>query len=244
MSRLAPLALLLLMAWLTGCAGQPVPTPVPKPSGHSWGLEGRPGPVTGAGETPLTREEVLDLTGRFAALRVWEQVALETARNEPENFHRAMMTDPPRQCVDEHRARMLERPDPPRELLLECARREFLRAGETPWESLGDGEREARIRRSLEFMFRSLDPPTLVNAEIARRRAMDVNPQNNAQFARFAAMYDECEELVGWYAELLLNDGDPPGMAETWLIAREDVEACCNAVTQRIFVLGETPDAD
>ena len=226
-----------------GCAGEVIPIPSPKPPGHSWGLDGS-GPITAVSNASLTPEEIREKTGEYTAVNLWANVAHEKARDDPGNFHLILFGELPRECVDDHRNMMLEVPNPPLEELFTCAAETAGQGGSIEWDAVSPTEREARARRSVGLLFWSIDPPSLVTVQIAHRRGLDVTPQNNPDFARFSAMYDECEDLTEEYIAGLAEAERPEEMAVIWTAAEDEITECSNAVTYRLFGKNQRPDAD
>ncbi len=225
-------SIVVALALLLGCGVEPLPTPEP----FAWNPNA---PVTGESQRVLSEEEVREVTGRYAAANLWVHVARETAENRPGEFARALFTAPPRECVEARRDRMLETPDPPISEMLECAAQELESQDPGNWDKIHSHERETLVRRGMVNLFTVMDPPTRMTVKIALERTVEVTPQNSPNFARFAAHYDDCERMKDWYGDLMLTRETQYDLAQAWLEAEVELQACFNRATQEAFVTTE-----
>ena len=202
-----------------------------------WNLER--GPISSDTEAKLAPSEIRGIAQEYLAVNLWANTAMTAAREQPQEFEKVMFSEISTDCAREQQERMELTPDPPVEAMLECARNRIL-AGNDRWVGITQEERAARATRAVGLLFWALDPPSLMSVMIAQQKGLDVNVRTNAEFARFAAMYDGCEDSLGGHADRLGIQESSGQLAGEWIRVDGELKECISQVNQEIFWPEET----
>ena len=235
---LTALVLLLASAALLGesaCSQPQEPETQDENAGPDGRVMPRPGPVASSSQVVLTPKEIRERTGEYMALNLWADTARQTAEHDPGNFHQTLFSEPSPDCVEKHRELMKTASTPPLESLMKCEENNAAMGRSGDWNGISQQEKEERSQRSAGLLFWSIDPPSLISVAIAHDRGLDVSVRSNPEFARFAAEYDTCENMTGGHAIELAEAKTSEQMAKTWLRAEEELKACSDNVTARLF---------
>ena len=214
----------------------------PWPEISEWNLDR--GPVSSSTEARLESGEIRELVTEYTAVTLWSETAMRTALNEPQEFEKVMFSTISTECVRQQQERMETVPDPPVDDLLQCNRDSML-SSQGRWEDITREERAARATRSVGLLFWALDPPSLISVMIAQRRGLDVSVRTNAEFARFAANYDVCEESLEEHAKTLEVQESSRKLAGSWTEVERNLRSCIGDINEKLFQPGEqNRDAD
>ena len=192
----------------------------------------------GIAEDTLAPAEIQQLVYWYLAINVWAQNTNTIAQDLPEQFHKIMFSQPDKECVLIFREDRIREPEIPYEPLLECALSKILENDAQAWEEISGEERAARARKAIQHLTDSVDPAAFMTVNIAFSRGLDVNSENNSDFAAFDAQYDRCHLQAEDLTQTLLDNEEPEAMAKSWTNITSSISLCFTLVTNEIF----TPD--
>ena len=201
-------------------------------------------PVLGAARETLQPEEVQDLVYAYLALNVWAENANTIALEKPGQFRKVMFSIPHLDCVIEYREEKIRDPQASYQPLLDCAMGKTIAQETRGWERMENREKEARARKAVNLLMSSIDPAHFMSVNIAFSRRLDVNQENNPDFAEFAGRYDRCHLQAEQLVTDLTLKREPREMATAWINAQDRAHACFNRVTSEIFGFATREDAD
>ena len=193
-------------------------------------------PIFSTSRVNMTPQEIRNLTGDYMAVTLWAHVAGETARNNPDDFHQMLFSDPDRECVEAHRDLLEVTPEPPVEKLISCGQESAAMGRDNVWAEISDLEREARARRAVGLLFWSIDPPSMMTVQIAHEKGLEVNAKTNPAFARFANKYDICEGVSQEFVPGMTEAETPRDIASIWMLAEQKIKECLDIVTSDLFI--------
>ena len=193
-------------------------------------------PVISDTSERLSQELITDKITRYIALTTWSELTHEEALAGRDTFYRSFMAEADLACASGYQQTRRLRPETTTQMLFECTRT-GMNTQPPAWEAMTPIEREARARRKLGLLWRSITPEYWIATGIAFQNAAEVNRQNNEEFRQFAEPYDLCLDTFDSHVKSLAAAGDHAAIGAAWMAAARHFQTCSDSVTETRFPL-------
>lgn len=193
-------------------------------------------PIVSETQDRLDQAFIATKISRYIALTTWAELAHGDALENQESFYRSFMAEPDLECATAYQQTRRLRPQTTPGLLFDCARQGMSQAP-PPWTDMTPIEREARSRRKLQLLWKSIAPEYWINTGLAFQQAREVNRANNEEFRQFAEPYDVCIGQLDPHVKSLAVSLDAGAMSAAWIAAAQHMQTCSDRITENRFPL-------
>ena len=209
----------------------------------------------------LTEADAAIALQNWLSEAAWAEQTSATAQLQPENFHRAIATEPDRRCAEAswgERERLLDlkenQPSTYANAMQEyvhdlrtCAENNQTLQDPAAWTQASQGRRKDLAERQFQRLWRTINPADTIKTLLATRLQDPVEAQDN-EWRKVRDLYLDCDRTE-YYADRIsrIDDSEHIRQANLWLNAGDEMRRCAQETTNAAIVgrdREETPSND